>query len=204
MQLIGMLDSPYVRRSAISLRMLGVPFEHRAVSVFRDFDEFHGINPVVKAPTLVCDDGSVLMDSSLIIAHAEEIAPPGRTLMPAAAAERVAAYRVLGLALAACEKSISIVYERQLRPAEKQHAPWIERVTGQLLAACSALEQELTSPRTLSIVTPNLQPGITWAVTWRFLQMMVPEIVIAAGYPGWAAFSAEAEKGPAFVEFPPE
>ncbi len=37
MQLIGMLDSPYVRRVAISLRLLGLPFEHRPISVFREF-----------------------------------------------------------------------------------------------------------------------------------------------------------------------
>ncbi|MDF7078947.1 glutathione S-transferase N-terminal domain-containing protein, partial [Escherichia coli] len=28
MKLIGMLDSPYVRRTAISLKLLGLPFEH--------------------------------------------------------------------------------------------------------------------------------------------------------------------------------
>ena len=34
MKLIGMLDSPYVRRVAVCLDVLGVPFEHEAVSVF--------------------------------------------------------------------------------------------------------------------------------------------------------------------------
>ena len=67
MQLIGMLDSPYVRRVAVSLQLLGLPFEHRSISVFRTFEQFQQINPVVKAPTLVCDDGTVLMDSTLII-----------------------------------------------------------------------------------------------------------------------------------------
>ena len=66
MRLIGMLDSPYVRRVAIALESLQVPFAHEAVSVFSTFDKFQGINPVVKAPTLVCDDGEILMDSSLI------------------------------------------------------------------------------------------------------------------------------------------
>ncbi len=46
MHLIGMLDSPYVRRVAVSLQLLGLKFEHRPVSVFRAFDEFHAINPV--------------------------------------------------------------------------------------------------------------------------------------------------------------
>ena len=59
MQLIGMLDSPYVRRVAISMKLMGIPFEHQSVSVFRNFDRFREINPVVKAPTLVCDDGTV-------------------------------------------------------------------------------------------------------------------------------------------------
>jgi hypothetical protein len=48
------------------LRLLGIPFEHRPISVFRTFEQFREINPVVKAPTLVCDDGEVLMDSTLI------------------------------------------------------------------------------------------------------------------------------------------
>ena len=39
MILIGMLDSPYVRRCAVSFKLMGVPFEHRSVSVFRQFEE---------------------------------------------------------------------------------------------------------------------------------------------------------------------
>jgi glutathione S-transferase len=70
MQLIDLFDSPYVRRVAISLRLMGIAFEHRPISVFRGFDEFARINPVVKAPSLVCDDGEVLMDSTLILEYA--------------------------------------------------------------------------------------------------------------------------------------
>ena len=49
MKLVGMLDSPYVRRVAILLQVLGLRFEHQSLSVFRGFDEFRRINPVVKA-----------------------------------------------------------------------------------------------------------------------------------------------------------
>jgi glutathione S-transferase len=62
MQLIGMLDSPYVRRVAISLRVLGLAFDLDQVSVFRHFDRFAAINPVVKAPSFVTDDGVVPME----------------------------------------------------------------------------------------------------------------------------------------------
>ena len=41
------------------MEVLGVPFTHGAVSVFSTFEKFQAINPVVKAPTLVCADGEV-------------------------------------------------------------------------------------------------------------------------------------------------
>ena len=62
MRLIGMLDSPYVRRVAIALDCLGIPFTHESVSVFSTFEQFRSINPVVKAPTLVCDDGELIAE----------------------------------------------------------------------------------------------------------------------------------------------
>ncbi|MGE0675022.1 MAG: glutathione S-transferase N-terminal domain-containing protein, partial [Methylibium sp.] len=71
MQLIGMLDSPYVRRVAVSLQLLGLPFEHRSISVFRGFDTIRRISPGVMAPSLVCDDGCVLLVSYLSLDHAE-------------------------------------------------------------------------------------------------------------------------------------
>ncbi|WP_231408516.1 glutathione S-transferase family protein [Ralstonia solanacearum] len=202
MKLIGMLDSPYVRRTAISLKLLGLPFEHAPVSVFRHFDAFSAVNPVVKAPTLVCDDGTVLMDSTLILDYAEALA--GRSLMPAALPARLQALRIVGLSLAACEKSVQLVYEFNQRPAEKTHAPWVERVQGQLRAAVGALEAALhdapapVDPRALA------QPDLTTAVAWGFIQLTVPDRVAAADYPRLAAFAAAAERLDVFRETPIE
>jgi glutathione S-transferase len=195
MQLIGMLDSPYVRRVAVSLKVLGLPFALDQVSVFRHFDKFAGLNPVVKAPTLITDDGVVLMESSLILEHIAHLAP--RSLMPADRAGHEIALRRVGLALAACEKNVSIVYER-LRPAEKQHQPWLDRVRGQLLSAYGALEQE-ASPDWFS-GEELMQPQITAAVAWRFTQHTAAELVPAAAFPKLAVLSARAEQLPAFRE----
>lgn len=205
MKLIGMLDSPYVRRVAISLQLLELRFEHQSLSVFSTFDEFSRINPVVKAPSLVCEDGQVLMDSNLIIDYAEALAAQKmrhKSLMPANIAARQQILRVTGLALAACEKSVQIIYERNLRPAEKLHQPWVHRVTGQLLAACDALEEALkTTPLFTSSQGIN-QAGVTTAVAWHFTQMTLPDVVIAAHYPVLEEFSAKAEALPEFVRAP--
>jgi glutathione S-transferase len=190
MQLIGMLDSPYVRRVAISLKVLGLAFDLEQVSVFRHFDRFARINPVVKAPTLITDDGVVLMESTLILEHIAEIAP--RRLMPADRASHTRALRQVGLALAACEKSVSVIYECNQRPAEKQHQPWLDRMGGQLLAAYRALEEE-ASPDWFT-GEELMQPQITCAVAWRFTQHMVAELVPHANFPKLAVLSARAEQ----------
>ena len=202
MQLIGMLDSPYVRRVAISLQHLGVPFEHRSVSVFRGFDQFRQINPVVKAPTLVCDDGTVLMDSTLIIDYAEGLAAPGSSLLPAAGPRRLRALHRIGLALAACEKGVQIVYERNLRPPEKLHEPWVARVRGQLGAALAALEVEQNRDPLRADAGTIDQAGITLAVVWHFLRALVPGVVAPEPYPALVAFSDAAERLPAFRAAP--
>ena len=205
MKLIGMLDSPYVRRVAISLQLLGLRFEHRSVSVFRTFPEFQRINPVVKAPTLLCDDGEVLMDSTLILEYAEAVAQSAaqpRTLRPAQLHELQHDLRLTGLALAACEKSGQIVYERGLRPPEKVHQPWIERVSGQLLAAYGALEHELAR-RPLEVTSASIrQSGVSVAVAWHFTQRMLPEVVPAREFPQLVAFSAAAETLAEFMAAP--
>ena len=201
MQLIGMLDSPYVRRIAISLQLLGLRFEHQSLSVFREFTQFQQINPVVKAPTYVCDDGGVLMDSTLILAYAETLARP-RSLMPSTLPELQHALRVIGLALAACEKSVQIIYERGLRPPEKLHEPWVARVTGQLLAAYGALEDEV-SHHPLAVTSSSItQAGVSAAVAWYFTQQMLPEVVPAARFPALVAFSEKAETLPEFTAAP--
>ena len=195
-----MLDSPYVRRVAISLQLLGLRFEHQSLSVFRTFAQFRAINPVVKAPTLVCDDGEVLMDSTLMLEYAEALARP-RSLMPPSLPQLQHALRVIGLGLAACEKSVQIVYERSLRPPEKLHQPWVERVTGQLLAAYGELEQELAR-RPLAVGPQITQAAVTAAVAWHFTQQMLPEVVPASGFPLLAALSGRAEELPQFRAAP--
>ena len=201
MKLIGMLDSPYVRRVAVSLQLLGLPFEHLSLSVFRGFAQFEQINPVVKAPTLVCDDGTVLMDSTLILEYAEALARP-RSLMPADLNALRHELHVIGLALAATEKSVQIYYEQALRPQDKQHRPWLDRVTGQMRAAYAMLEHELAR-RPLPATRETIgQAAATSAIAWQFTQHVVPHAVPPADHPHLAALSAAAEALPEFEAAP--
>ena len=199
MRLIGMLDSPYVRRVAVSLKAYGLPFIHEPLSVFRDFEAFSGINPIVKAPTLVTDAGVTLLDSTLILDYLERVAPAERRLTPDALDDFARAQRIIGLALAANEKTVQLVYETK-RPDERQYEPWVERVSGQLLAAYRLLEREITAAGDGFLFGARpLQADITAAVAWRFTRSVAPDRLAPADFPALAEFSARAERLPEFV-----
>jgi glutathione S-transferase len=199
-ELIGMLDSPYVRRTAISLRLLGVPFTHRSLSVFSNFDEFQSINPQVKAPTLVLDNGDVLVDSNLIIDWAQTVSDRP-SLMPKNPAERLRALQLIGAALTASEKSVQIVYEHKREP-DKRDAAWLQRVKGQLHAAYDVLERELDGADGWLFGGKPGQADISIAIAWGFTQLVTPETVNSASYPRLAAFAARAEQHPDFAALP--
>ena len=175
-KLIGMMDSPYVRRVAICLELYGVKFESQPLSVFSTFEAFSRINPAVKAPTLILDNGIRLMDSSLILNYFESQATPERRLLPVAPDAQAKDLQTLGFILAAAEKAVQNVYEHHQRPVEKQHAAWVERITTQLLAACREWNTLLeTRPTTV----PD-QVAVTSTVVWTFIQSMIPHVVNAA------------------------
>lgn len=198
MRLIGMLDSPYVRRVAISMKLMGLPFTHESVSVFRQFEHFSSINPLVKAPTFVADDGTVLMESTVILNYLDTLVPEARRLMPPGAL----AARQVGVALTAMEKSVQVYYELTLRPEDKRHVPWMERVSAQMLTAFDLLEGMVGDGKAWLHGSEPMQPDLCIAIAWRFVQFVLADRVPLARYPGLVAFSARAEALTAFIETP--
>jgi len=125
--LVGMFDSPYVRRVAVSLEQLGVPFENLPWSVGKDQEQLRTINPLGRVPVLLLPSGEVLIESSIILDYLDEQAGPERRLLPAAGAPRRAVQDWLALITGTLDKGIQIAYERIFKPADKQHEPWLAR-----------------------------------------------------------------------------
>jgi glutathione S-transferase len=202
MKLIGMRDSPYVRRVAVSMRLMGLPYEHELVSVFRNMDRFRAINPVIKAPSFICDDGTVLMDSTLILDYLEHCVAAGNSLMPPGGEPRKKALRLIGISMASNEKNVAIVYEKEQRPADKRHQPWLDRAVGQVHAAMGMLEHAVKG------AVPWLggerldAADVAVAVAWRFCQHYNAQEIPASRYPALAAYSARAEALPEFAAVP--
>lgn len=198
MLLVGMLDSPYVRRAAITGTLLGLTFEHRSVSVFRHMDAFRAINPLIKAPTLVCDDGTVLTDSALIILHMEDEA--GRSLRPGAPGARRRDLALTGIGVVAADKAVGIEYERK-RPAGQRYAPWTERMTVQLHTALDLLDAAAGRSE-LQAALPLRPADIAAATAWGFCRFTIPEYVDQARWPALAAHAATCEALTVFQDWP--
>lgn len=141
MKLIGMLDSPFVRAVAISMKRCGIPYEHLNWSVGKDFDRILEYNPLGRVPTLVLDDGESLIESSAILDYLDERGGPERALLPRSGPERLAALRIIAMATGAAEKARDQMYERAFKPPEKWHEPWLERCRLQMHGALAELER---------------------------------------------------------------
>jgi len=126
MILVGMFDSPYVRRVAISMTLLDIAFEHRNWSVGRDFGRIREFNPQGRVPTLVLDDGEVLVESAMILDYLDQRVGPQRALLAAEGRMRRQAQALMALATGAVDKGILVVMERIFRPVEKHHAPFLD------------------------------------------------------------------------------
>ena len=113
MILIGQYDSPFVRRVAIAMRLYGIGYEHRPWSTFGDAERLAAHNPLRRVPTLLREDGAVLIESSAILDWLDEQAGEA-ALMPRAGEARRAQLHVCALGQGLAEKSVALLYERVL------------------------------------------------------------------------------------------
>lgn len=201
MKLVGMMGSPYVRRVAISLRLMGLEHEHRQISVFRDTEEFRTINSVVKAPTLICDNGEMIMDSSMILDYLESLVEPNRSLMPKDSTQHQKVLSLIGLGLAVCEKAVQLEYEHN-KPVEYHYVPWLTRITEQLHAALALLEEAASRANPWLATAQVSQADVTVAAAWRFTQFRVSNLVDVQSYTALAAYADRIEQLPEFVDTP--
>ena len=140
-KLVGMFDSPYVRRVAVSLEQLGVGFEHWNWSVGKDQAKLRELNPLGRVPVVLLPGGETLIESAIILDYFDEQAGPERRLLPAAGAPRRVVQDWLAIATGTLDKGIQIAYDRIFKPAEKQHEPWLARCREQTAGGLNELER---------------------------------------------------------------
>src|SRR5215213_711954 len=112
MILIGQYDSPFVRRVGIALTIYELPFDHRPWSTFKDAEKIRPYNPLTRVPTLVLNNGDVLIESQSIIDYLDSLVSPDRAMFPVSEPARHHALKITALAMGLGEKAVSLFYER--------------------------------------------------------------------------------------------
>ncbi|HEX3674281.1 MAG TPA: glutathione S-transferase family protein [Rhizomicrobium sp.] len=195
MILVGQYDSPYTRRVAISLMVLGFAYEHDTRSVFGDFDSLRRTNPAGRIPALVLDDGETLIDSAAILDWLDETVGPDRALLPPKGAPRRNALKRIALANAAVDKiGGGVNYETMIRPSRYRWPEWIARCTTQGQGALTALDAE-PWPEDAALD----QAQITTGCAFDYIRVTAPHLAPAGRYPALDALLARLRTRPEFA-----
>ena len=199
MILIGMFDSPYVRRVAVSMKLLGTEFEHRNWSVGKDFELIRQFNPLGRVPTLVQPDGEALIESAAILDLLDEYAGPERALIPGSGKNRREVLRIMAVSTGAADKGVAQIYESAFRPPEKRHRPWVERCHTQMHAALAELNRLAQTRAGEWLIGDRLtQADVTATCVYTFLTEALTINRAGVAYPGLAAIAERCEALPEF------
>jgi glutathione S-transferase len=197
--LVGQLDSPYVRRVAVSARLLGIEYIQQPWSVGADQARLREVNPVGRVPAWIDNSGEVLVDSAQIVEHLDDLAGYGAALMPGEMRERFIVRQWLGLLTGVLDKGFAIVTERVFQPPRMHGTPWTERCREQLQSGLAELERECAARAGAEWLAHRriTQADITFACFLTYLREALP--LDLAPYPAIADRLARIEALPDFV-----
>ncbi|MDO9381252.1 MAG: glutathione S-transferase family protein, partial [Hyphomicrobiaceae bacterium] len=197
MILIGQYDSPFVRRVAIALRLYGLAFEQRPWSTFGDADKLARLNPLRRVPTLVLDDGEVLIESGAMLDHLDELVGPARAMIADKGPARRRGLKICALGSGLGDKAVSLIYERVLRKEPLQL--WVERCQAQIGGVLDVLEKERATVATPFWFGQRIgHADIMVACALRFTGEAHPALFTAERYPALTAHAVRCEALPAF------
>jgi glutathione S-transferase len=193
MTLVGQYDSPYTRRVAVSLGLLGFEFVQDARSVFADFDSMRGTNPLGRVPSLILSDGTTLIDSGAILDWLDQQIGPKRALLPPSGRARQETLQRIALATGTIDKVMGAAYERFVRPERYRWADWIMRCRTQAEGGLRAL-----AAQSWPADAPVRQDWITTACMIRYVRLAAADLLPTGRYPILDAVADRCEGLPAF------
>lgn len=205
MRLIGFYLSPFVRRVAVSLNALSLPFDLEEVLVFGEPDLVRNYNPLVRIPVLVLDDGTKLLESGAILDEIDQMVSPELRLTPEGGPLRRRVVQTTAIALACAEKAQWAMYEGRVRPAEKVHAPWVAHNDQQVVGGFEHLDSiaaQVVDGHWIAGTPNTSQADLTLSVAFTFAKVARPGLQLAERFPRLERLAERCEALPAFLNAP--
>ncbi|MBG1232191.1 glutathione S-transferase family protein [Aestuariivirga litoralis] len=191
MILIGQYDSPFVRRVAVTLHHYHMPFERKPLSVFGDKKEVQAINPLLRVPILILEDGEVLVDSGCIIDYLNERAGPARSMTPAHGSDRRRVLQACAISTGISDKTVALYFERHFHEEAQVSANLDKRLSSQIKTALDALEHQCGTPWFFD--NSMTQADVTIGCMISHVKLRLPEFFPADKYPKLHALSRHCE-----------
>ena len=165
MKLLYQTHSPYARKALVAAHETGLAerlevIHHETSPLLRN-DEIFALNPLGKVPVLICDDGAVLFDSSVICEYLDGL-HDGHKLIPVDPARRYLALRNQAIATGMADAGIAVRWETERRPQAVRWAPLRDGQLQKIVAACDFLEQHIEQEPSLDIGAIALATALSW------------------------------------------
>jgi glutathione S-transferase len=196
MQLAYSSSSPWVRRVAVTVTELGLDDGVERIAVDNSsFDsDYVRINPLMKVPALILDDGEVLIDSFAIAEYLGSL-QNRPVLFPPAGEARRRHLQILVLINGIQESATQITGERVRRPEALRWPDFIDKLTFKIVHGLDRLEQQADALEgRVSYIT------IAAGVLLGFLDFRLPDLIDwRKAHPRLASFYAEFSARPSMT-----
>jgi glutathione S-transferase len=165
MKLLYQTHSPYARKVLVAAHEVGLADKlevvHQETSPTRRNEDVISLNPLGKVPVLICDDGLVLFDSTVICEYLDGM-HEGQKLIPASGKTRWLALRLQALAQGIADSGIAVRWDAERRPDALRWPTMRDAQLQKIAAACDFVEQEVELKGSPDIGEIALATTLSW------------------------------------------
>lgn len=202
MKLIGSLASPYVRKVRVVLAEKKLDCQFELENVWSTETAIQKFNPLGKVPSLVMEDGSVMIDSRVMVEYLDTLTPVCK-LLPPNGRERADIKCWEALADGVLDAAVLVRLERTQRPPELQSEAWIARQMLKVQRGLASMADKLGEQAYCAGIHYSLADvAVGCALGWLLFRF--PEIDWRDSHPNLARLYDKLSERPSFKDTVPQ
>ncbi len=202
MKLIGSLASPYVRKVRVVLAEKKLDYQFELENVWAPDTTIDKLNPLGKVPSLVMEDGNVMIDSRVMVEYLDTLTPVCK-LLPPNGRDRADVKCWEALADGMLDAAIIVRLERTQRPAALQSEDWMARQMRKVRLGLASLSDKLGESAYCAGIHYSLA-DVAVGCTLGWLAFRFPEITWRDDYPNLARLYDKLSERQSFKDTAPQ
>lgn len=202
MKLIGSLASPYVRKVRVVLAEKKLDYQFELENVWAPDTTIDKLNPLGKVPSLVMEDGNVMIDSRVMVEYLDTLTPVCK-LLPPNGRDRADVKCWEALADGMLDAAIIVRLERTQRPPALQSEDWMARQMRKVQLGLASLSDKLGESAYCAGIHYSLA-DVAVGCTLGWLSFRFPEISWRDDYPNLARLYDKLSERQSFKDTVPQ